>query len=206
MAIWRFPVTLTDPRAGACVNVWHIRTAGPSDAEGGQFQGAVDALRAFYQAMNGFFPTGVPVKADYGVEVNEGRDRLGTWSTITGIATGNQAPPQQAMCINLKTSIRGRRARGRVFLGPTVVSNIDTDGSITGGTITYANTSLTTLLNASKTDNGWALGVWGLQDSPPKGYWDGGGTGKELPHVFRDVTAFEIKDRWATMRSRLPKT
>ena len=206
MAIWRVPITVTDPRAGACINVWHVRTSGSNDLEGEQLNSAVAALRAFYFGQAVSFPTTCQVSADFAVEVQENRDRPVTFAKFSGTATGNQAPPHLAVCLNLKTSIRGRRARGRIFLGPRMTVDIDSDGSIGNPHLAALNTLATTLRDASVTDNGWAIGVWGLQNSAPKDYWKSGGTGTELPHVFRDVTAFQINDRFAVVRSRKPKT
>lgn len=206
MGIWRLPVTVTDPRAGACINVWHVRTGGVINDEASQLNAAAAALRTFYFGQAVSFPSTCSVTADFAVEVTENRDQAVTWAKFSGTGSGGQAPPHLAVCVNLKTSIRGRRARGRIFLGPRMTVDIDGDGSIGAPHLAALNTAMTTLRDASVVDNGWALGVWGLKDSAPTDYWKNGGTGKELPHVFRDLTGFQINDRFAVMRSRLPKT
>lgn len=200
------PVTITDPRAGTCVNVWHGRTSGSGDLEGEQLNSMVGALRAFYFARQITYPTTCTIGLDFAVEQQEQRDRAVTFAKFSGTNTSGQAPPHLSICVNLKTSIRGRRARGRIFLGPHLTIDIDADGSISNSALATLNTQLTTLRDASVTDNGWALGVWGLQSAAPEDYWKNGGTGKELPHVLRDVLSFQVNDRFAVMRSRKPKT
>lgn len=208
MAIWRLPVTITDPRAGTCVNVWHARTAGAlgdAPTEGAQLQGAVDALRAFYFARAITYPATCNISLDFAIEETESRDKAVTFAKFAGTNTSGQAPPHLSICVNLKTAVRGRRARGRIFLGPHLTVDIDGDGSISNTALATLNTQLTTLRDASLVDNGWALGVWGLQNAAPTDYWKNGGTGKELPHVLRDVVSFQVNDRFAVMRSRKPK-
>ena len=201
MPVYRLPVTTVDPRAGTCVNVWHIRTVAADQTGVTPLQGAVDAIRAFYASRIADFPSGNKITADFAVEMTDQTDAAVTWAPITATGAGFAAPPHLAVSIGWKTGTRARRARGRTFFGPTIVNNIDSDGTLNNTFKTNLETSCTTLVNASKLDNGWSIGVWGLVDPAPKGQTTGLNL---LPHEHRDITGFAISDKWAVMRSRRP--
>lgn len=203
MPTFRLPVYIKSPQAGLCQNVWHFRTVDEAVVGDEQVNGAVTALKAFYG--NGIFtqwmPSGTTVSADFAINVATDQEKAVNWAPIPMLGTGSVAPPHLAMCVNLKTGTRGRRARGRAFLGPWTSKCIDGDGTILGDVLSGMNSALTTLINASKTDNGWAFGVYGLQDPAPQGYV---GRNSDLPHVLRDYLGYSIADKWAVMRSRRP--
>ena len=205
MTVWRVPVTITDPRAGKCVNVWHVRTGGVLNDHKTELASAVASLRALYVQQAPNYPNTDTITADFAVDVETGADAALTWAAIPGTATGAVAPPHLAYCVNLKTGTRARRARGRIFLGPTVQVNQDADGSLGGGLLAGIKIGMDKLVADSLVDIVWAFCVWGLADAAPPGYWKTGGNGSELPHVARDITGWTINDRFAVMRSRRPK-
>lgn len=51
--------------------------------------------------------------------------------TASGIGAGNSLPPEVSAVLTLRTTTRGRRYRGRVYLPPFVVGNTDATGSWT---------------------------------------------------------------------------
>lgn len=201
MPVYRIPVTTTDPRAGKCVNVWHMRTAEDSPVGYAALQNGVDALRTFYGALATMFPTGNTVLADFAVDVESNKDRPLTWTAVTGSGGTTVAPPHLAVCVSWKTSTRARRARGRTFLGPLGGQTIEGDGTVLTGTLTQVKTAAAALISSSMTDNGWALGVWGLAEPAPAGYT---GSTSGLPHQLRDFTGHAVQDKFAVMRSRRP--
>lgn len=201
MPIYRLPVTITDPRAGVCTNVWHVRTVGSGGGATSDLQGAATSLRSFYNSMVGFWPVGNSITADFAVDVQAASDAPVTWAAIAGTGAGNVAPPHLAVCITWKTSIRARRGRGRTFLGPMVGALIGPDGTITDANLTTLRTAAQNLINDSLVDNGWAISIWGQETAAPKGFT---GDRADLPHVGRDIQSYSIADKWAVMRSRRP--
>lgn len=207
MAIWRMNIFGDHGNgAGRVINSWHIRTGNLVTTEQAAVNGAASAVRVFMQNMAALYPssTAGSMKADFAVNVETGEDlpiSTSTFSPVIFAGGANAAPPHLAICVNWKTSIRGRRARGRTFLGPLVSSCIQTDGTVVDATLTSLGTAAQTLVNSSLTDNDWAIGVWGLENPAPKGFQ---GDYSALPHVIRDITGYSISDKFAVMRSRRP--
>lgn len=207
VAIWRLNVFGDHGNgAGRVVNVFHVRTGNLVTTEQAAVNGAASALRAFMQTMAAYYPslTAGSMKCDFAVNVQTGEDLPISTSTFAPVIFAGgavAAPPHLAICVNWKTSIRGRRARGRSFLGPLVQSTEQADGSVVDTVLTTLGTAAQTLINASLVDNDWALGVWGLENPAPKDY---AGDYSDLPHVIRDFTGYSISDKFAVMRSRRP--
>jgi hypothetical protein len=190
--------------AGRCINSWHIRTGNLVTTESAAVNNAAAAINAFYTALKALFPStsGQAWKADFAVNVEDATDvsiDVAKWPVVLCTGGALLAPPHLAACVSWKTSIRARRGRGRTFLGPFVTSTLEDDGTIRPATVTAINSAATALVNASLTDNDWAIGVWGLQDPAPKDYQ---GDYNDLPHVIRDVVGYQLQDKWAVMRSR----
>lgn len=207
MAVWRLNV-YGDFGAGAgrCINTWHVRTGNLVTTEQAAVNSAAGAIRAFTQAMSASYPSLVAgsMKCDFAVNVETGEDLPISTSTFAPVVfTGGalHAPPHLAICVSWKTSIRARRGRGRTFLGPLVTAAMQSDGTVTDALLTTLSTAATSLVNASLTDNDWAVGVWGLENPAPKNF---AGDYNDLPHVIRDITGFTISDKFAVMRSRRP--
>ena len=202
MPVHRFPVTITDARAGVCTNVWHIRTAPIASDLQANINAAAAAIRAFYASQVTQLPSGTTVKGDFATDVVESTDVPVTFATVTGTSAGNVAPPHLAICISWKTSIRGRRARGRTFLGPLHASVLDTDGTVATAVQNAVRTEANNLVTASMVDNGWAVAIWGQENAMPKA---DAASRAAAPHVARDIIGATVNDRFAVMRSRRPR-
>ena len=201
MPTYRMPVITTDPRAGRCVNVWHFRTLDPGETATSEFAAAVAAIRAFYVGIASWIAPGAAVTADFAVNVADDTDRAVTWASLAGAGTGVVAPPHISLCVGWKTAVRGRRARGRTFLPPTTLGAIDTDGTLNTTYLQNTKTAADALVNASKAANGWAIGVYGQQDSAPGA---SSAARAQMPHVLRDIVGYAIADKFAVLRSRRP--
>jgi hypothetical protein len=201
MPVYRVPVTIVAPGAGGnCNNTWHVRTGAIPGDEKADFAAAVAAIRAFYVSLKDYYPGNTAITCDAGIEVDEKYDYPVTWATITsGNTPLGTAPPHLALCINWLTSSRTRRGRGRTFLGPFSPAHLQTDGTVLDVSVTGIRGIAQTLVNASLVDNGWAVGVYGLESPAPKPPPSDLST---LPHVLRDVVSLKVSDRWAVMRSR----
>ena|SRR5664279_2186552 len=57
-------------------------------------------------------------------------------AAVPGSETANMMPPEVSIAMSLQTPQAGRRGRGRMFLPPTGVGNVGTDGFLTGGLTT----------------------------------------------------------------------
>jgi len=192
--------------AGRVINVFHVRTGNLVTTEQAALNGAASAIRTFMQAMAAYYPslTGGSMKADFGINVETGEDlpiSAATFPPVVFAGGASAAPPHLALCVNWKTSIRGRRARGRTFLGPLKLACIQADGTAEDVFLGNIGTAAQALVNASLTDNDWAVGVYGLQNPAPENYQ---GDYSDLPHVIRDITGYSISDKFAVMRSRRP--
>lgn len=201
MPTYRLPINVTDPRAGKCVNVWHIRTAGIAGDETANVNAAAAALRAFYVTMAPHYAPGVSIAADFAVDVAASTDQAVTWAPVAGSGASPVAPPHISVCVTWKTSVRGRRARGRTFLGPHVNGSIDADGTVNAPVLTSLKTAADALVAASIVDNGWAIGIYGQQDSMPGA---SAAARAAAPHVIRDIVGWSVSDKFAVMRSRRP--
>lgn len=203
MAVWRIPIEMQGTWAGGPgVNVWHGRTSAGegSPLEGEQLQGIVDALRAFYNTISTLYVNKVTLAL--GPIVNEAT-KVATTKTFTAIppsATAGAAPPHLAIVLGWRSSLAARRGIGRTFIGPVHSGNLNTDGTPEDGSLTIVRNAAQTLLNASLTDNGWALGVWGQEAALPPG----SEANAQTPRVLRDFVNFRVRDQWAVRRSRRP--
>lgn len=202
MPVYRLPVTITDTRAGKCTNVWHFRTVADSTVGDEAIKNCVLALRQFYVTNASILVVGATVTADFAVDVETGAEKAVTWAPVAGSQPTPACPPHLSVCISWKTSIRGRRARGRTFLGPHGLGAIDADGTVQVLTLNQVKTSADALVAASLADNGWAIGVWGQQDAM-KGA--SSQARAEAPHVLRDIRGWSCSDKFAVMRSRRPR-
>ena len=202
MPILRLPVTITDARAGKCVNVWHVRTAENSPVGDAALGSAVTALRAFYAGIADQMPPGNPINADFAVDVQTGEDHAVSFTQVGTTGVGGSAPPHLSVVIGWKTTIRGRRARGRTFLGPMSGACLEADGTPLDACLTKVRTAATTLVNASLADNAWGICIWGQELAMPKA---DAAARAAAPHVGRDITGYAVQNSWGVIRSRRPR-
>lgn len=119
------------------------------DNPGGTAAGAaaafVTAWTTFWNAIKPFVPTTVGVDAIDAVEVDPLTFRNGAGATTAVVLVGTDAsaplPPQTSLVVSLKTAVRTRAGRGRMYLPPFGV-----DQSV-GGRLLAA--TRTTVLNAA---------------------------------------------------------
>lgn len=203
MGVYRANVNIVHGSVSPGVNVWHLRTdTDATDTAGhAMAQDALDKLRAFYGSLAAGMASGTTYKCDGITDVESDEGVSLNWSTVTGAQAGQLLPPASSVCISWKTSIRARRGMGRTFIFPITYGWLDGDGTLLAGALTILNGAATTLRDASLLDNGWAFGVWGQQNAMPGA---DSLARRNAPHVLRDFTGFNIKDKFATMRSRRP--
>lgn len=198
MAIYRCAVQITYPRPGSPgANVWHFRTGAGPGSEASNRTNAVAAIKKFYTDLGGgaaqFFANGISFKIENVVDLatNESYDQDVVVNGPSG--TSNTCPDVLCVCVSWRTSSSTRRGRGRTFLGPLSAAVMDTNGTPTDNAIAVVGTASQNLINASLTDNGWAIGIYGLQAS---------GGGPTAPRVLRDLVAYRVRDEFAILRSR----
>lgn len=120
-------------------------------------QAAVDAIRAFWQALVTILPSGltiqVPSSGDVLNDVNG--TIVDAWSVattpavVTGSGSGAYAGNAGAIIHWLTTDVvNGRRVRGRTFVVPLVGSAYDTSGSIATAVLTTLTTAANGLVAA----------------------------------------------------------
>ena len=163
---------------------------------------AWEELRAFYTTLIAWYPAGDTLTADFGTDIATGHDEVATWATMTGTGAGAVAPPHIAPVITWKTSIRGRRARGRTFLGPVTNGAIGVDGTLNQPLQDNVKTAADALVAASLVDNGWALCIIGQVDAMPGA---SPAARAAAPHVARDITGWTQQDKFGVLRSRRPR-
>jgi hypothetical protein len=121
-------------------------------------------IRAFFQAMITYLPTGLTITVPSSGDVVDESTGLitGAWSgsantLVTATGTGNY-PGSAGACVNWRTSllIAGRRPIGRTFLVPMVTGSFETNGSIATATLSGITTAANTLI----TNLAGELKVW----------------------------------------------
>jgi hypothetical protein len=90
-----------------------------------------------------------------------------------------------------RTTLAARRGRGRTFLGPLNVDAGSTDGTPSPGALSTINSAAAALIATSSETNDWAFAVYGQQSSGISGV-----------KVARDITAQNVRDVFAVLRSR----
>lgn len=117
---------------------------------------AQTAIRAFYNALASYIPTGTTIQVpNTGDQVNEATGQItGAWtgtpqSQVTCSGAGNYSGPCGAI-VNWRTAevINGRRPMGRTFIVPLVVGSYDSNGSLSAGTISAIQTAADTLISS----------------------------------------------------------
>jgi len=153
-----------------------------------------DALRAFYQALVTFLPTGLTIQVPSSGDIISDVDGsiTGAWSDgtpvalVTGTAAGVYAGNAGAVVHWLTGGVvNGRRVRGRTFLVPLIGSSFDANGSLSAATITAITNAASTLVAAIGTN----MLVWHRPKTPAIG-------------SSFDVSAFRVPDLAISLRSR----
>lgn len=197
MAIVRIPVEIRNATfKSTCINVFHARVETAGDLVGGgvePFNGPLGALRKFYTSLKDLYPTGTTIRIPHVVVDVESQEELAGDAAADIVPAWNaaQAPHGLAVVCSWHTSIRARRGRGRSFLGPFIMEQLEGNGTPTAATITQVQAAANTLIADSTAVNGWALGVYGQEsNSIPN------------PKVLRDFTLATVADKWGHVRSR----
>lgn len=189
MPIVRVPVTLTSTIAGGpFMNVLHFNASGPQGTET-EMGEALTALHAFYNGLVNVFPPGLSIRFGEGMV----QDPLGNpqflpddpHSITVGAASLNVPATFAAIVVGWRTASATRRGRGRTFIGPLRQNAWEGEGTPTAQALAYVRTAATTLVEDSRSANGWALGVLSTVDGQ-----------------FREVTGNTVHDRFGVLRSR----
>lgn len=124
------------------------------DNPGGDASGAaaafVTAFTTFWNAVKAFVPTTIGVDAIDAVEVDPLTFRNGAGATtgvaLVGTDAADPLPPQTALVVSLKTAIRTRAGRGRMYLPPFGTDQIDA-GRVPAATVTAVKNAAAALVN-----------------------------------------------------------
>lgn len=187
MSIFRVPVSVSFPQAGGpAMNVLHVRTADVDTAE--EIGNALDALEAFYTAIQIYFPQYAQIRLGEGMV----QDVLGSPvyypDDLRVINSSSSLPPAAtllAVVVSWRTVSATRSGRGRTFIGPIQTNAIDGDATPSAALISALNTAAGNLVSASTGAGGWSLCVLSQKE-----------------HLARDVTGHRVRDRWGVLRSR----
>lgn len=189
MGTYRIPVKIEGSQTpgGPWMNVLHVRLV--DDSETGELGSALDAIEAFYETVSTF------MSADLTITIGEGmiRDPLGAPEyvnddrrVITGAGAINQnLSALLAVVVSWRTSSATRSGRGRTFVGPLVWNAQEGNGTPSPTVLAAIATAADDLVSASTGVNGWSFGVLSTKQG-----------------LFRDVTGFTVRDRFAFLSSR----
>lgn len=190
MALLHVPIRLTWAGSGSPgVNVWDVRTTGGDAGPSDDLEAMTDALETFYTDLmaGDIFPGGYRASWD-GTATSVGEDpeffTSPGWS-VTESGPADVAPPIAQMILTLRTTSATRRGRGRKFIGPVRPTIVQSDGTPTTAALGVLQAAATGLLAAS---NGFADGAIGVYSS--------------VDGLFRDITAVQARDYFASLRSR----
>lgn len=191
MGLYRIIVNIEHPAAvGPSMNVWHYRTnlsptADPPDAD---LENAFAPLQAFYTAWQAdaaggtvFTCSGTATRVtdDLEVSTDEG---WGFTVSSTDPAMGSQT----AFVIGWRTSVGGRRGRGRTFCGPLATGATSANGTPSATALGHFADAGDVIVdhNVAELGNG-AFVVF-----------------SRLDNVGRDITAHRERDVFAVIRGR----
>jgi hypothetical protein len=200
MSVFRLPVEFTWPGPGTPgANVWHVRTDVSSGGlQGEQLQAATDAIHGYYASLLGLFAPGTTFTLGQVVDMDTQEGAAPDWDSIGSSAPAGAAPPVLAIVVAWKTTLVARRGTGRTFLGPLAAGSMQADGTPDDTFLGNVRTRSAALRDASRGDNGYAVGVWGLVNkytgTPP--------IPSNTPRVLRDIISYSVKDQFAVLRSR----
>lgn len=125
-------------------------------------QTLVDAVRAFWQAINGQLPDEIVLTVSPVVDsYNEINDQLFASvsaatppASVSGTSVGSYSMPA-GMKINLNTGVirDGRRVRGSIFVVPAAGAAMNAQGAVTAAVRTSTNTAANTLRTTAAAAN-----------------------------------------------------
>ena len=193
MSIWRTTVRLTFNRgSGHGTNTWHWRDPGTNVAAAAVV--ASEALEAFYGgllsavgsgttiAMDGVFTT-VDDETPAAMEIPGAR-----WSS-DGTGSGSYMDTQSCVVVGWRTSLPTRHGRGRTFIGPLVLSLIETsNGTIAPPALANFEALADDLIEFNEDSANGAFVVW----SPSL-------------NEGRDIIGRKVRDTFAHLSSRRGK-
>jgi len=141
------------------INVWHANVA---DAEGGDSQTVVDAIRDFYTTAASIFPTSVTMTIGQAVTLITSVPPIIIGITprvVAGTGTGGASAAQLAEVVSWRTPFAGRSFRGRTYLGPIAVSAL-TGGILSTPVVTACQNAANAYVAASNSAAAWDAKVW----------------------------------------------
>jgi len=124
--------------------------------------------------------TTVLVDAATGTQIT----RVDSALSIDGVSASNTLPSDNAVVVSLRTATPTRSGRGRFYLPPVTVTDVETTGRVLADLITDLSASLTTA---------WT-GYNSASDTPV--------VYSRTQRLFRPVTSFDIGDLFDTQRGR----
>lgn len=135
----RCAVTGTVPSGQAFTNVWHARYAGGASTAGSSDIVNLDTLLSrmysgtAFTSGSAWLPactSGVTVNGITYTPLNATAIPTVIAKAFAGTATGNSSPSEVAMVLTLRTAVRGRSYRGRIYLPCPAVSQLQTNGNL----------------------------------------------------------------------------
>ncbi len=113
---------------------------------------------------------------------------------VNGLVLSDPYPNETAFCISLRSGLRGRSRRGRIFLFPPSTSYVVPPNKVTDGYRTGAIDAVQALIDAYDT-SGFALSIVSLVSE---------GAPRTTPLVTRVTAAIAVDNLLDSMRSRKP--
>jgi hypothetical protein len=159
-------------------------------------QNMADNVRAFFDAVKGFFYSSVNIQVQAVVETIDDTDgtlqdaiTVGTPPAVVVGTSGSQYAGPAGACITWRTAgiVSGRHVRGRTFLVPMAVNQYDSDGTLTSGALSI----LIAAASAYRTATGPTKVIWHRPTGP--GLSDGSSF---------VITANSVTDKVAYLSSR----
>lgn len=170
----------------------------------------VDAVRAFFNAMTAYLPTGLTINVPGSGDIIDSATGSITsaWSVtttpavVTGTAAGAYAGQSGAVIHWLTADVsNGRRIRGRTFMVPLIGSAFESNGSLVVGVIN----ALTTAGNTLRTTAAGNMRVFQRPVTAHTEYDRKTGVAKTIagkPGQHSDLTGVRVPDLAVSLRSR----
>jgi hypothetical protein len=199
MPVYRVPAELTWSGPGSPgVNVWSLRT---TDTEtDAVIDAALGELVTFYTSLQLYLAPGTRVTIGPGIaERTTQEDRSRPSAIVEQTGTESDLPAATQIVVGWRTSLRARRGMGRTFIGPLRSSAAQANGAPSTNLRTAVLDAASALIAAGGDTNGWAFGVWGLEQEWD---WEVGPPPDDVPRVHRDFVSASVKDKFAVLRSR----
>lgn len=140
------------------VNVWHFRC--PESNLSTEVAAAISAVDTFYEAIKALLTIPTYTHGTRVVTVDKDPNIVVPSTNLTTTTTGT-GPAVLSACIvaSITGTAIGPRYRGRVYLGPIAVTNLNSDSANWNGTpVGTVSTALATLVGTHTA--GIELGIW----------------------------------------------